>query len=64
MLNAERLRQHRMIDIDALGLPLHDAPNHEGVPQIMDARRMMGAPVAPVQPSTQFIEDTMHLAAP
>ena len=35
-----RQRQHRLIDVDALRVPEHDATNDEGVPQVVDARAM------------------------
>jgi len=55
-------RQHRLIDVDALRLPLCDAAYDEGVPQVMDAWRMMIAAVAPAQLLAQTDEDAMHLA--
>jgi hypothetical protein len=55
-------RQHRLIDVDTLGLPLCDAAHDEGMPQVMNARRMMIAAVAPGQLLSQPGEDAMHLA--
>ena len=55
-------RQHRLIDVDTLRLPLCDATHDEGVPQVMNARRMMIAAVAPGQLLSQPGEDTVDLA--
>ena len=57
-------RQHGLIDIHALGLPLGDASNHEVVPQVMDAGGMVGSAVVPAQFFAQFAKDAMHLAIP
>lgn len=44
-----------------LCLPQQDAAHDEGMPQVMDARGMVSAPVAPAQPFSQFGEDAMYL---
>ena len=44
-----RQRQHRLIDINALCVPLHDAMYDEGVSQIVDTRCVVSSSVAPAQ---------------
>src|SRR5512137_2476082 len=61
MPDVGRQRQHRLIDIDVLCLPLHDAPDDEGMPQVVDARRMVSTPIGPPQLPAQLGEDAMHL---
>jgi hypothetical protein len=61
MPDVGRQRQHRLVHVDALLLPQQDAPDHEGVPQIVDARRMMRTAVGPAQVAAQCGEDALHL---
>src|SRR5690606_40454535 len=49
------------VHVGALLLPQQDAPDHEGVPQVMDARRMVRTAVDPPQFAAQRGEDALHL---
>jgi hypothetical protein len=51
-----------LIDVHALGVPLHDASNDEGVPQIMDACGMVRSAIGPALLPAQLPEDAMNLA--
>ena len=62
MPDVGRQRQHRLIDVHPLRLPLHDAAHDEGVAQIMDAGGVVSSTVAPAQLLAQLGEDAMYLA--
>jgi hypothetical protein len=54
--------QHRLVDVGALLLP-EDHPVHgEAVPQVVDARPIMGAAIDPAQAAAQRVEHPVHLA--
>jgi hypothetical protein len=40
---------HRLIDVDALGMPEHHATDDECVPQLVDSRAILSAAVVPVR---------------
>ena len=62
MTDIGRQRLHGLIDVHALGVPLHDASNDEGVPQIMDACGMVRSAIGPALLPAQLPEDAMNLA--
>ena len=48
-----RQRQHHLIDIGALGMPEHHAPDGKGVTQVVQARRLVCTAIDPAQAVAQ-----------
>ena len=61
MSDVGRQLQHGLVGVDTLRQPLHNATHDEGVPQIMNARRVMRAAINPSQLFSQTGEDAFHL---